>query len=163
MSRKRASLEARLETLLHLDVRTLRALWVEEFDRPAPAHFRRDLLIRAIAYRIQEREAGGLRPATIRRLKRLAEDLQDGREPKALSPPRLLPGVRLMREWNGETHVVDVLAAGFAWRGARYTSLSAIARAITGVRWSGPRFFGLLNKRTASGSYAFVRARGNGS
>jgi len=163
MSRKRATLEARLGALLHLNVHTLRGIWVEEFGRPAPAHFRRDLLIRAIAYRIQERKAGGLRPATIRRLKRLAENLQDGREPKALSPSRLLPGVRLMREWNGETHVVDVLAAGFAWRGAHYTSLSAIARAITGVRWSGPRFFGLLNKRTATGSYASVRARRNGT
>jgi hypothetical protein len=52
-------------------------------------------------------------------------------------------GGRILREWNGVTHVVDVLDLGFRWNGTTYRSLSAIARAITGARWSGPRFFGL--------------------
>jgi hypothetical protein len=52
-------------------------------------------------------------------------------------------GTRLVREWNGKTHHVDVVQSGFVWNGGRYGSLSAIAREITGARWSGPRFFGL--------------------
>ena len=57
--------------------------------------------------------------------------------------PKLRPGGRLVREWNGVTHVVDVVADGYLWRGTRYRSLSAVAREITGAHWSGPRFFGL--------------------
>ena len=57
--------------------------------------------------------------------------------------PALKSGARLLREWNGTTHVVDVLDEGFFWNEQHYRSLSAIARAITGARWSGPRFFGL--------------------
>ena len=57
--------------------------------------------------------------------------------------PSLRPGMRLMREWNGRTQVVDVRENGLLWNGKSYSSLSAIAREITGARWSGPRFFGL--------------------
>ena len=60
--------------------------------------------------------------------------------------PALKPGGRLIREWNGVTYVVDVVEGGFLWNAKRYASLSPIARAITGARWSGPRFFAL--KRT---------------
>jgi hypothetical protein len=127
------------------------------FDAAASAHLSRDLLSRAMAYRLQEQVVGGLRAATLRRLRRLAEDLRAGEAAKITSAPTLQPGVRLMREWNGETHVVEVLADGFSWRGAAYQSLSAIARAITGVRWSGPRFFGL----PGSPSRALTRS-GNG-
>jgi hypothetical protein len=54
----------------------------------------------------------------------------------------LKTGARLVREWNGVTHVIEVADTGFVWKGVRYRSLSAVARAITGARWSGPRFFG---------------------
>jgi hypothetical protein len=57
--------------------------------------------------------------------------------------PKLRPGGRLIRAWNGVSHVVDITEEGYLWRGRRYRSLSAIARAITGAHWSGPRFFGL--------------------
>ena len=60
---------------------------------------------------------------------------------------RLRPGGRLVREWNGVSHVVDVTVDGYLWNGARHRSLSAIARAITGAHWSGPRFFGLQNNK----------------
>jgi len=64
--------------------------------------------------------------------------------PNAVRPsPSLRPGMRLMREWNGRTQVVDVRENGLLWNGKSYSSLSAIAREITGARWSGPRFFGL--------------------
>ena len=65
------------------------------------------------------------------------------RDDRGTSSPTLKPGGRLIREWNGVTHVVDVIDGGFVWNGQRYASLSPIARAITGARWSGPRFFGL--------------------
>ncbi len=58
---------------------------------------------------------------------------------------RLKPGSHLIREWRGEVHRVTVLDDGFDYRGTRYASLSQIARAITGARWSGPLFFGLRN------------------
>jgi hypothetical protein len=56
---------------------------------------------------------------------------------------RLSPGTRLVREWNGRTHTVEVTSAGYSWNERTWRSLSAIAEAITGARWSGPRFFGL--------------------
>ena len=55
----------------------------------------------------------------------------------------LAPGSRLVREWQGRPHTIEVLEDGFLYVGRRYRSLSEIARAITGARWSGPRFFGL--------------------
>lgn len=54
-----------------------------------------------------------------------------------------MPGAQLVRDWNGEQHIVDVEKGSFRWRGRTYRSLSAIAEAITGAKWSGPRFFGL--------------------
>ncbi len=60
---------------------------------------------------------------------------------KISAPARFRSVMRLVRQWNGKTHTVDVLDRGFAWNGKLYSSLSPIARAITGARWSGPRFF----------------------
>jgi hypothetical protein len=61
-------------------------------------------------------------------------------------PGRLRPGTVLVREWEGGSHRVMVLAEGFAWNGTTYASLSQVARAITGTRWNGPRFFGLRDQ-----------------
>jgi hypothetical protein len=121
----------------------LRARWQQAFGRPAPKRASRDLLLRALAYRLQEQAEGCLRPATRRRLARLAG--LNGEIPKPVPPvaTRLKPGSRLVREWRGEVHQVTVLDDGFDYRGARYGSLSQIARTITGTRWSGPLFFGL--------------------
>ena len=128
-----------LSALLSLSTPELRARWHALFGHPSPPRLKRDLLIRAIAHRLQENRFGGLKPATRRRLERLAA----GAELKPDAGPALRPGLRLMRDWNGETHLVEVTAEGIRWRGASYRSLSAVARAITGARWSGPRFFGL--------------------
>ncbi len=121
----------------------LQARWQRAFKRPTPKWASRDLLLRALAYHMQEQAEGGLSKATRRRLAKLAGLNGENREP--ISPPiiRLKPGSRLIREWRGEVHRVTVLERGFDWRGNRYASLSQIARAITGARWSGPRFFGL--------------------
>ena len=104
-----------------------------------------DFIIRAISYEMQAKHYGGLRPIVVRRLDRIA----GGATEDAPKTSALDPGTRLVREWNGATHTVDVTDDGFEWRGKTYGSLSVIAREITGAVWSGPRFFG-LRRRTAS-------------
>lgn len=101
----------------------------------------RRLLEHAVAYDLQTRARGGIKPALRRAL--AAASNSDG-SAQLLSPAKKLQaGMRLLREWGGRTHTVEVSDHGFVWEGRRYTSLSAIARQITGARWSGPRFFGL--------------------
>ena len=150
--------DRKIAELQELDTPTLQILWSKAFGRYPPRWTSQDLLIRALAYHLQEQTHGRLRSAAARRLKRIAEDLKEGKQIGAAPPTPLPPGTRLMRGWKGETHVVEVLADGFAWRGAYYSSLSAIARAITGVRWSGPRFFGLRDKRSVQGTEPSLRA-----
>ncbi len=136
-----ATFEAEIEALPDLSIEELRGLWQDIYGYPAPAAFRRKLLARGIAYEHQAKRYGGLSPSISRRLQRLANDLSSGKT-RARSA-KLKTGTRLVRDWNGITHVVDVVDGGFVWRGERYRSLSVVARAITGARWSGPRFFGL--------------------
>ncbi len=91
---------------------------------------------------MQVKRYGGLKPAVRRQLRKVA----DGGSAQAvanLKSEKVVPGMRLIREWTGSSHVVEVVDGGFVWNGKRYGSLSAVARAITGARWSGPRFFGL--------------------
>ncbi len=121
----------------------LRARWERAYQHPAPKRASRDLLLRALAYHIQEQAEGGLSKATRRRLAKLAGLNGENREPISPHSVRLKPGSRLIREWRGKVHRVTVLDDGFDYRGTRYASLSRIARTITGARWSGPLFFGL--------------------
>ena len=100
-------------------------------------------LVLAIAWKLQEKVHGGLTAAQKRKLAGIAEDLKKNGNLSAGPAIRLKPGLRLVREWRGETHDVLVLEDGFEWNGERRHSLSAIAREITGTQWSGPRFFGL--------------------
>ena len=129
-----------------LDTPRLRALWEEASGRPPPKHTRRELLLRALAYQIQVQAFGGLRPTTRRRLARAADEIREGRTPSA-TPTAIKPGTRLLREWQGVTHEVIVLEDGVQYRGDTWASLSAVAREITGTRWSGPLFFGLKGRR----------------
>jgi hypothetical protein len=101
----------------------------------------RALLARLLAYDLQAARRGGL---TQRVRARLAK-IRAGDAPQP-STPKLKPGARLVREWNGISHTVDVTETGFVYRGESWRSLTAIAKAITGTRWSGPRFFGLKGK-----------------
>jgi hypothetical protein len=137
---------AQLETLPNLSIAELRAEWRRRFRSLPPNRLSRDLLMRGIAYKIQERAHGGLSRATLRKLKALAKRIA-ARDGRWLDPyPSLKPGTRLVRSWGGETHSVLVLDEGFEYRGAHFRSLSQIARTITRVRWSGPRFFGLKRR-----------------
>ncbi len=121
----------------------LRVGWERAHKHPAPKRARRDLLLRALAYHIQERAEGGLSKSALKRLAHLADPKGNDSRPLRPVPPRLKPGTRLVREWGGAVHQVTVDEDGFDYRGARYNSLSRIAREITGTRWSGPLFFGL--------------------
>ena len=128
----------------HLSGTALRERWAAVFGHPASVDLSTTLLRQSLAHRLQEQALGGVPPAILKRLHRLAADERTDK-PKATA---LSPGVRLVREWRGIHHAVDVLADGIAWQGQTYPSLSAVARAITGTRWSGPRFFGLHDAKT---------------
>ncbi|HEY6342941.1 MAG TPA: DUF2924 domain-containing protein [Bryobacteraceae bacterium] len=132
---------AEIAALASLDTKDLKSRWRALYDTEPPARISRELLTRAIAYRWQEREFGGLAPATRRLLERAAADLSSGR--LVARARKAAPGALLIREWRGAAHQVTVRDDGVVYRGKRYGSLSAVARLITGTRWSGPLFFGL--------------------
>ena len=144
--KERQKLSAEVSLLESLDVEQLRARWKILFETEAPPRFSRDLLMRAVAYRIQERVLGGLKPATRRLFERVSQDAR-ARRPIRVAPVRkLAPGALLIRQWGGAKHQVTVLEGGVMFRGKLYRSLSAVARVITGNRWSGPLFFGLKTR-----------------
>ena len=143
MKRSSIDIGVELARLEPLDVSDLRETWRRVHQTPPPPRLSRDLLLRGIAYRLQERAIGGLSRSSLRRLQRGNEESEAAF--RRQRPPRvsLKPGTRLMREWHGITHTVVILDDGIEWRGQCYRSLSVVAREITGAHWSGPRFFGL--------------------
>lgn len=141
------SLEAEIGRLPELGLAELRARWKTLYGRPAPKFFRRKFLVRAVAYQMQVKAYGGLSEATKRRLREIAAAARDGTFDAATVEPRIKPGTKLIRTWKKVTHEVMVLDDGYAWNGARYSSLSTIAKTITGTSWNGWKFFGL--KRAA--------------
>lgn len=108
-----------------------------------PTGLGRDLATRAIAWKLQEPVRGGLPPAVLRELGRLAQQLTANGELDIARDVRLKPGTKLVREWHGKFYHVLVLEEGFEFEDRQYRSLTPIAREITGAAWSGPRFFGL--------------------
>jgi hypothetical protein len=129
------SVDAELASLDALIKADLRDRWVKLTGRPAPK-VSAGLLRLALAWELQAREQGGFSPQTLRRLEQVARGRTCTRDP--------VPGMRLVRAWNGRTHVVTVDEAGvIRWDDREWKSLSAVAREITGTRWSGPAFFGL--------------------
>lgn len=137
---------AKVAALPSLDAKDLRALWQEYFDEDAPKK-KRDYLIPRLAWRIQELAYGGLSDTAKQRLEQLLrmKELEKQRdEPKRLNRPAV--GTRLVREYHGVEHHVTVTRNGFEYQGRTFRSLSQIARQITGSPWSGPLFFGLVQK-----------------
>ena len=138
----KGQLPDRLAALAALTLGDLRLEW-RRLYRAEPPRLSRDIMARAIAYRLQEIAQGGLSKVTRRRMATLAGGFDvDGRI-AAPAGPRIKPGSRLIREWHGRTHTVCVTDEGFEFEGRTYASLTKIARDITGAQWSGPRFFGL--------------------
>lgn len=119
----------------------LKQRWVTLYGTEPPSRISEDLLRRAVAYRTQERAFGGLKASTRRMLERVAEDSL--RSTSAMPAGKLRPGAVLIREWRRASHQVTVLEDGVLFRGKHHSSLSEVARKITGSRWSGPLFFGL--------------------
>jgi hypothetical protein len=144
-NRSNRTLEEQLAEIPKLDASALSAGWTALFGRPPPANLSKRLLEHAAAYHAQAKVHGGLSNGPRRKLidagrrKTSANDKYS--EPKRRSA--MTPGSRLVREWHGRSHTVEVAERGFLYAGQRYRSLSAVARIITGSRWSGPRFFGL--------------------
>jgi len=188
MSKLRSSSAASLATTLaelpNLSREQLIELWLEHMERPPPKAASPSLLLRAVAYAVQEQHLGGLKGQELRSLLKIvqpaactaratatattaiapsdkkvtavdplraADDIQQDATalvgPRASSRPgiplALRSGTRLVREWQGKSHTIDVRCDGFGWNGEVFRSLSAVARAITGARWSGNRFFRL--------------------
>jgi hypothetical protein len=134
------TLDEELARLREFDVETLRGRWHSLFGRRAPSHLPRHLLYRLLAYRLQADRLGDLDAESKRVLDTVGPT---GRaSPLAPRPPvSLTPGTVLGREWDG-----------FAWNGTTYPSLSGVARAITGTRWNGPRFFGVRDREGKAGA-----------
>jgi len=165
----RARIDANFAALEGLGVEELRLQWRNRWGRLAPAHLSRALLFRLMAYRIQADACGDLDRATAKMLDRLAaKEIEDrasvetkaaeASNPSIPSPSKtrgsesplvLKPGALLTREWQGRIERVMALDEGFAWNGKTYASLSAVAFAITGVKWNGHRFFFGPNGRGA--------------
>ncbi|RUS63442.1 DUF2924 domain-containing protein [Pseudorhodobacter sp. E13] len=139
---------ARLAALKNMTVNELKAEWQALFDAPAPNNSRTFLESR-LAYRIQELTYGGPDKQTRRLLDLLADEVEGTltRKAQIADPRNPVVGTKLIREWDGIAHTVTVLKEGFEWGGQRYKSLSAVARAITGTRWNGYRFFGLRERK----------------
>jgi hypothetical protein len=114
--------------------------WRKQFKTEPPKSISRNLLKRILTFEIQASRLGGLDRATRQSIRAQQIQLDSGKPPRTKSVS-FKAGSRFMREWNGVTHIIDVTENGYQWQGATYRSLSAIARAITGAHWSGPRFF----------------------
>lgn len=133
---------AKVAAIEAMSARERRAEWERRLGTPAPPAYSAGLLARALAWEVQAKAAGGLSRSEIRRFTSFGSS---GRMDPAAGG--ILPGTWLSRTWRGEVHQVIVLDSGFEYRGRRYTSLSEIAKEITGSHWSGPRFFGLKSPR----------------
>ena len=146
--RDRQKLTSELEQHRELNSEELRERWQTLFGAEPPPKLRSSLMAQAIAYRLQEKALGGLKPATLRLLERIADDAAARRQASP-TPEKILlsAGTVLIRQWHGTKHQVTVLKDGFLYHAKRFHSLSQIARAITGGRWSGPLFFGLKSSR----------------
>ena len=128
----------------------LRKLWQATFGRRQPGWVQRDFLVRALAYHFQEKAYGGLNAVTKRQLLEYAKGVALKGAVGLQAKPKIKPGTRLVREWGGATHVINVLETEFEYGGKHFASLSEIARAITNTRWSGPAFFGLTKPMASS-------------
>ena len=139
-SSPKPELKALIASLDGMGVEALRETWRGLIGEPPPVRAG-DILRRALADDLQTRLHG--RDSDLqKRLNLMASRHKPGRKP-GLEAARYRKGAVITRDWNGERHTVMVVEGGFVWKGETYASLSAIARAITGTRWNGPRFFGL--------------------
>ena len=142
-----ARIEQQLEGLATMSPARLRAEWRRlHRGQPLATGLTPSQLTRSIAWRLQEKMLGGLPPSKLRQLNRLAQQLDSNGELESASARTLKPGSQLVRHWHDDAYTVTVIDEGFEYDGQVYSSLTKIARRITGAAWSGPRFFGLKGK-----------------
>ena len=140
---KRDLLE-QLREIAGMDRGQCRQAWSDAFNADPPKYMSIHFMRRVLAHDLQCRTLGGNSVATRRALKQVS----GGRDASEVA--RVVgDGAALVREWNGRVYRVAVSGDGYVLDGKTYASLSAVARHITGARWSGPRFFGLTGKRSA--------------
>lgn len=126
-----------------LDRDALVAEWIKINNRPPPLNLSRGLLLRAIAYQLQETDLGGLKKSVRERLRKITASANA----EVIASSQVNPGTRLLREWHGVTHEVVIDEEGVRYQGKVYRSLSEVAQTITGTKWSGPVFFGLRKRQ----------------
>jgi hypothetical protein len=142
MSRSNRTADAmrdRIQAFTNMNRNQCLELWRESFASPPAKYLSQPFMQKAIAHELQCRAFKGTPKSTKRALVAIAK----GKKAASAQVRSLTPGMRLLREWNGRTYEVEVTKDGFLLRGKHYRSLSAIAREITGTKWSGPRFFGV--------------------
>jgi Protein of unknown function (DUF2924) len=150
MEKASINLAEELARLSTATIFELRGEWRRLHRAPPPMRLSRDLLMRVITYKLQERPLGGLSRSILHKLECQNIGSEASNTKKPLPPITLKAGTRLVREWRGVTHTVLLHADGFEWNGRRYRSLTIIAHKITRAHWSGPRFFGLRKCRGRS-------------
>jgi Protein of unknown function (DUF2924) len=143
-----AELDGEIAGLVGQSAKELRRLWRTFYHTGPPLGLSRDLIIRGLTDKLQQRAHGGPSRALQRRLQVLAGEFEKGA--RSFDPGKVLKtGATLVRQWRGHTHTVLVREDGFEYEGRRYRSLTVIAEQITGAHWSGPRFFGLTKRARA--------------
>lgn len=133
-----------LERLAAMSPEEMKAEWAQRYAAPTPG-ISPELLRLGIGYKLQEQRLGGVSRSTRSLLRQVTTQIASVGSSKPL-PRKLTPGTRLVRDWHGVGHSVVVLNSGFEYDGKHWKSLSAIAKAITGAHWNGPRFFGLAER-----------------
>ena len=144
----KVDLEAEIDALSSMGLDALRHLWRARTNTEPPK-VSAGLLRLGLAYAMQEKALGGLSVASVKRLGAFAASGRSAAKVTRLRTTR--PGMRLVRVWNGVVHIVTVNEAGeVEWNGRTWRSLSEVARTITGTQWSGPKFFGLRDRKAAA-------------
>jgi Protein of unknown function (DUF2924) len=144
-----AGLDGEIAGLVDQSTQELRRAWQTLHHTGPPLGLSRDLIIRGLADKLQQRAHGGPSRALQRRFRTLAAEFEKGA--RSFDPGIVLKtGATLVRQWRGHTHTVLAREGGFEYEGQHYRSLTVIAEQITGVHWSGPRFFGVAKRARAS-------------
>jgi len=138
-----SDIKKEVDTLSSFNTGALKHKYLELYGVKSPKRLSREFLMQAIAYKLQENTVGGMSRAHKRKLSALVQKFENEEDISLPVKPLYKSGTRLIREWQGVSHSVTVMEKGFEYEGKQYNSLSAIAREITGARWSGPRFFGV--------------------
>jgi len=153
LSKSPETILRRLASLESSPIKALKQQWRALYGSEPPHRISRELLVRAVAYRIQEQAFVGLKPSTRRLLIRLGNDARSGQPLKFEPATTASAGTVLVRDWHGTAHEVKVLDQGVLYKRKRYRSLTEVAKLITGAHWNGPRFFGLRTKRAQEVSH----------